>query len=107
MSPMKETTPSQSEDEALDIPEVEENPVAKKSTAAKNQKGTVKKAGKNAPIKFSKESQIELAEWLRSHPILYDRSLDEFHMPDKKNQLWEAKAIELAPRHPTQTVTGM
>ena len=45
---------------------------------------------------LSHEEEDDVAEWLKSHPCLYNKKLEEYRKTDMKQRLWEEKAAEFS-----------
>ena len=43
---------------------------------------------------LSHEEEDDVAEWLKSHPCLYNKKLEEYRKTDMKQRLWEEKAAD-------------
>ena len=46
---------------------------------------------------LTEEQEVDVAEWFKEHPILYDRKLKEYKNSQKKNRILEEKAAALNP----------
>lgn len=53
------------------------------------------KRKRNFGIILTGEQEVEMGEWLRSHPMLYIRTMSSFKDAAKKKTLWKEKAEEL------------
>ena len=72
----------------------EDEDTQSKGKKMKTTKGTKKRA-RSAAITLTPEVEDEMVEWIRGHPLLYDKHLSEYRKAAYKKQLWTDKAMSI------------
>ena len=70
--------------------EPEEGTSTGTSTATKDKE---KRIVRPSILTFEQEKAV--ADWIKDNPMFYDKGLSDFKLREKKNAMWQAKAVEL------------
>ena len=109
--PRSQTKKSQKKpDEEQEEPEEEPEEEVDDENSSEEEEGTSEKTKKTKKIsrskkpskpsvQFTEEVEVQLAEWLRNTPMLYDKSHAQFKLSKKKEGVWGEKALMVGLQH--------
>ena len=93
MPPKKRVRSGESEQGIEEESDRARSPTPSSDGGAEDRKGGEKARRKK--INYSEEEEIELADWLKTHPHIYTKGLRDYKDTDKKTRLWEEKAKDM------------
>ena len=87
MPPKKRVRSGESEQGIEEESDRARSPTPSSDGGAEDRKGGEKARRKK--INYSEEEEIELADWLKTHPHIYTKGLRDYKDTDKKTRLWD------------------